>query len=138
MNEREQELFDVVKKQLQNKYHCLSEIYRMTTEMKEAFDRNDRVSAEIILKMRGKEMEQCDMCNRNLEILIGSAEENEQEELRKLLRGSEDIDLWGDKVNELKNFIMRIDHIKKKAIQIDQVISLRLAGTDSFYHAMKK
>ena len=41
-------------------------------------------------------------------------------------------------LNELKNFIMRIDLIKKKAIQIDQVISLRLAGTDSFYHAMKK
>ena len=138
MDEREQELFDAIKQQLQYKYQHMAEIQRMTAEVKEALERNDTVSAELILKMRGKEMEQCDTCIHNLEVLIESINENQQKELRKLLKGETNIALWEDRIEELKNLVMRIDYVTKKTIQLDQVISLRLAGTDSFYHAMKK
>ncbi len=138
MDEREQELFDAIKQQLQYKYQHMAEIQRMTAEVKEALERNDTVSAELILKMRGKEMEQCDTCIHNLEVFIESINENQQKELRKLLKGETNIALWKDRIEELKNLVMRIDYVTKKTIQLDQVISIRLAGTDSFYHAMKK
>lgn len=137
MDDREQQLCDVIKEQLQNQYRHMAEIARMTQEMKEAFDRNDKISGEMILDMRGEEMEQYDQYRHNLETLFLSMNEIEEREIKRLLEGETDIQLWPERIEELKNLVLRIRYNREKARKLDQAISLRLAGNDSFYHIEK-
>ena len=66
MNE---ELLMEVLSQSRKKYGCVSEIGRMTKELAEALSRNDKVSAQLLLEMRGEEMAKADTCEKNIRLL---------------------------------------------------------------------
>ena len=70
MNE---ELLMEVLSQSRKKYGCVSEIGRMTKELAEALSRNDKVSAQLLLEMRGEEMAKADTCEKNIRLLVEEA-----------------------------------------------------------------
>lgn len=135
MNKLEDDLFQVLEKILLRRYTCALEIHRMTEELKNAFDHNDTASSEILLGMREKEMEEYDVCNRNLEHIC---DEVEEEELYNLVFDRPCYELNGDNVEKLRSLVLRTKHNISKTIQIDQMISQRLAGIDSFYNLESK
>ena len=46
---------------VQRRYGAVREIYRLTKELGEAFERNDEVSASMLFQMREDEMEKADV-----------------------------------------------------------------------------
>ena len=47
---------------LQRRYGSVREIERLTGELAQAFERNDEISANMLLEMRAEEMEKADSC----------------------------------------------------------------------------
>ena len=82
MNE---ELLMEVLSQSRKKYGCVSEIGRMTKELAEALSRNDKVSAQLLLEMRGEEMAKADTCEKNIRLLVEEAGIQDRERLECLL-----------------------------------------------------
>lgn len=134
MNKIDKDLFVILEKILLKRYNCVLEIHRMTEEFKEALDRNDTASSDIILNMREKEMEEYDICDRNLERIC---DEIEEEQLYNLVFGRPCYQFDGEDIEKLEKLVIRTKYTLSKVIQIDKVVSMRLAGTDSFYKENK-
>ena len=64
MEENYGELLMEIAKILQKKYTHMSEISRLTEEMAEELSRDDRVSVQMTLGMRGEENEKVRECDR--------------------------------------------------------------------------
>ena len=128
MNE---ELLMEVLSQSRKKYGCVSEIGRMTKELAEALSRNDKVSAQLLLEMRGEEMAKADTCEKNIQdrerlecLLYRKGEYGKPEEES----GQEAI-----LVKQINDVNTKIRDILKNAITVDKVVSKRMAGEESFY-----
>ena len=133
MNE---ELLMEVLSQSRKKYGCVSEIGRMTKELAEALSRNDKVSAQLLLEMRGEEMAKADTCEKNIRLLVEEAGIQDRERLECLLYRKGE---YGkpDEESGQEAFLVKqntkIRDILKNAITVDKVVSKRMAGEESFY-----
>ena len=124
MNE---ELLMEVLSQSRKKYGCVSEIGRMTKELAEALSRNDKVSAQLLLEMRGEEMAKADTCEKNIRLeclLYRKGEYGKPEE-----ESGQEAFL----VKQINDVNTKIRDILKNAITVDKVVSKRMAGEESFY-----
>ena len=65
MEENYGELLTEIAKILQKKYTHMSEISRLTNEIAEELSRDDRVSVQMTLGMRGEELEKVKECDHN-------------------------------------------------------------------------
>lgn len=135
MNKIDNDLFLILEKTLLNRYEHALEIHRMTEELKEALDRNDTASSEVILGMRENEMECYDVCNRNLEHICDDIGE---EDLYNLVFDRPCFQLDGENVERLKKIVIRTKYTLSKAVKVDQIISKRLAGESSFYNVKEE
>ena len=129
----ENEMLHEIMKQMQKKYTCVSEIYRLTKEVGASLSRDDRVSVQMILAMRQEEMNEADECDKSIELLIESIPIEEQYNIRELLEHkdiSETDSVEYKKVIEMKR---NIKAILERCIHLDKVMSTRIAGKDSFY-----
>lgn len=137
MNE---ELLLEIAKQYRKKYNHVIEIRRLTGELGDALSRNDKVSAQLLLSMRGEEMTGADGCERNIRLLIENAGIQDREQLECLL--SENIEPKPEtglsakenqlisQITDIKN---KIKGILKETIDADKHVSRKLAGEESFY-----
>ena len=66
------ELLTEIAKILQKKYAHMSEISRLTAEMAEELSRDDRVSVQMTLGMRGEELEKVRECDHKLHLFLSS------------------------------------------------------------------
>lgn len=134
MKKIDNDLSVILEKILLNRYRHALEIQRMTEELKSALDRNDTASSEMILSMREKEMEDYDVCNRNLEHICDDIGE---EDLYNLIFNRPCYLLEGEEIEHLQKIVWRTKQILSKVVEIDQMLSKRLAGTNSFYNSQK-
>ncbi|MFR6333543.1 MAG: hypothetical protein ACLUOI_35375 [Eisenbergiella sp.] len=137
MNE---ELLMEVLSQSRKKYGCVSEIGRMTKELAEALSRNDKVSAQLLLEMRGEEMAKADTCEKNIRLLVEEAGIQDRERLECLLyrkgedgKPEEESGQEAILVKQITDVNTKIRDILKNAITVDKVVSKRMAGEESFY-----
>lgn len=131
---RQKELLLEILKQMQGKYRYLVEIDRLTVEIRDALARNDMMSAQLLLKMRGEEMEQAGVCIRNMNLLMANTENTENNEIRQLVKGIPQEKITGfeaEKIVELANIMERL---LNKIIEMDKLMNKRLAGDKSFYN----
>lgn len=63
MNE---ELLLEILKQYRKQYNHVNEICRITRDLETALQRNDTVSVQLLLGMRGEEMAEADGCRKNI------------------------------------------------------------------------
>ena len=123
----------------------LDEILRLTKEIGESLDRDDRVSVQLLLVSRQDEIEKLDQCRVQLHEEAGLLQGQELEEMETILKGQldelspEDAQLMGDggaffnlgKINAYSKLSKK--HLADIVI-LDKRMSSRLAGEDSFYN----
>lgn len=108
------------------------EVLRITKEISEALNRNDRVSVQMLLGMRATELEGIDKTIIGLEQFKEQLHPEAQQEIDRLLTGQE----VSDQSPEMDKIIDAADRCRKilqNIIEIDKRMSRRVAGTDSFY-----
>lgn len=126
------------------KMSYLDEILRLTKEIGESLDRDDRVSVQLLLVSRQEEIENLDECRINLHEEMENLSNEESFELEKILKGkfenpsAEDAELM--KEGGEFAYLAKIDAYSKASkkyleeiIVLDKRMSNRLAGEDSFY-----
>lgn len=134
MGENYSELLLEIAKMLQKKYTYMSEINRLTEEMAEELSRDDRVSVQMTLGMRGDEIEKMKDCNRCLNLFLDSAPVELREWLLKTLDGKGDgSGEYGKEGMLVARLAGSIRTSWEKTLTIDRHMNKRLAGADSFY-----
>lgn len=110
----------------------LREIQRLTEEIRNALERNDRVSVQLLLTMRGEEMEEVTICGERANTLRNQFPEEIREEIGQLLSGK----LGDQQETEAKRIVETVANSNKvlqQTVAIDKRMSKQIAGTDSFY-----
>ena len=108
------------------------EILQITKEISEALDRNDRVSVQMLLQMRGKELEDVDGTIRSLEAFKEQLPRETRREIEALSQGQpiEDQNAEMDKIVETAKSCRKL---LEDIVSVDKRMSRRIAGDDSFY-----
>lgn len=134
MEENYGELLTEIAKILQKKYTHMSEVSRLTNEIAEELSRDDRVSVQMTLGMRGEELEKVKECDHKLHLFIDSAPPELEEWLTEVISGktgsSED---YGKEGSLITRLAVNTRNVWEKTMMIDRHMNKRLAGADSFY-----
>lgn len=128
-----QGIYVEIMKKLQKKYGSLNEILKTTQEMQEALSRNDRVSMEMLISMRQEEIEFAAGYDQDIRYLLSVLEPAEQEQVREWLNegtATESDGFEAMKISEISNSIRKM---LERTLQLDRMMSQRVAGKDSYY-----
>lgn len=132
MSEYRQEWVMTILKLMQGRRGHLEETLRLTKEVGESLDRNDQVSVQMLLKMRGEELEAVGENMRAVRAFITQLRQETQEEAIALLqeKPAKEQDRMSDKIVET---VKRCQRLLEEIRIIDERMSKRIAGEDSFY-----
>ena len=130
-----EELLTEVLKQSRRKFNHVNEIFRLTRELGDALSRNDKVSVQMLLEMRGEEMAGADSCERNIRLLLEQTGIQGTDQLECLLSegGGENQENSRKLINQIRDIQLKIKNLLKNAIAVDKQVSRKLAGEESFY-----
>lgn len=130
----DQELLVEILKQLQRRYQAVNEVFRVTKEMADVLSRDDRVAAQMLLEMRQEELDHLSESEEKIYILLECVDQQERLKLLALLKGerkaSVEASFEEKKIGEIGENIRRS---LEKTVELDRVLSVKLAGKDSFY-----
>lgn len=130
----EQELWMELLKQMHRRYGAVNEVFRVTKEIADALSRDDRVAAQMLLGMRQEEIDHLLESEEKIYMLLECAGPLEREEILALLKGereaAKEASFEEKKIGEIGNNIRRN---LEKIREVDRVVSVKLAGKDSFY-----
>ncbi|MCI8294270.1 MAG: hypothetical protein HFH53_12180 [Hespellia sp.] len=132
--ENRQELLLEILKRMQKNYMHITEIERLTKEMGDALSRNDQESVQLLLQMRQEEMDQADVARNEMRMITEVLSPEDRSEVEALFT-EENVrteDFESTKIVELSRQIMRV---RERVIAIDQTISSKLAGKESYYQS---
>ncbi|MCI8639998.1 MAG: hypothetical protein HFG41_12905 [Coprococcus sp.] len=130
------ELLSEVLKRVQRNYKQMVEIERLTKELGDACSRNDNESAQMLLKMRGEEMERASEVKAELQLILHAADDNQKKEVESWLKG-EGASSGEFEAQKIREFSAQTAQVTKHTIELDRVISSRLAGKDSYYQSSR-
>lgn len=129
-----QELWTELLKQLQGRYQALNEVFRITKEIADALSRDDRVAVQMLLEMRQEELDHLAKSEEKIYMLLECVDQQERAEILALLKGeqkvSPDASFGEKKCGEIGENIRRN---LEKVLELDRMVSVKLAGKDSFY-----
>lgn len=120
-------------KEMQKKYQCITEIERITRDLLDSISRNDRTSMQILLGMRKEEMDQADLCDRNIECLISTLSSLESDKIRSWMKGLTEWEIEGPVTQKIVERGSGTLTILKRTVLMDRQINKRMAGENSFY-----
>lgn len=110
---------------------CLSESLRLTEEMKEALDRNDRVAAQTIMEFRAGEINSLTKIQEELHVLMQSFSEQDAEKTKLVFMGQLD----GLQLSpHIESLAKNGAYLLKKIVQLDRRINQNIAGEQSYYN----
>ncbi len=133
--ENKEEFLAEILRRVQRNYVHMVEIERLTKDMGDSLARNDKESVELLLKMRGEEMEQAGTVKREIQTILEAMNGEEKEKFRSWLNGEskyEPEDFESRKIAELSS---QTQHILKRTISLDKVLNSKVAGKNSYYQA---
>lgn len=130
----EQELWTELLKQLQTRYQAVNEVFRITKEIADILSRDDRVAAQMLLEMRQEELDRLAKSEEKIYMLLECVGHQERVDILSLMKGerqaSGKASFEEKKIGEIGENIRRN---LEKVLELDRIISVRLAGKDSFY-----
>lgn len=122
---------------LQRKYGAIQEILRLTKELEEIVNRNDGISAAMILQLRGDEMVKAEQCMEEL-WQMGESSKEAYDKLQVLMTSDLDQAVGTTKEEKKIYEIRRRTRTVLDQVQaIDERLNRRLAGDKSFYKTGK-
>lgn len=110
----------------------LNEVLQVTRELNDSMGRNDRVSVQMLLKMRAEGLEKIDGTIRKLQDFKEQLGKETKEEIDRLLSGQQIEDQMAE-MNKIIEIAKSCRKILGDIITIDKRMSRRVAGKDSFY-----
>lgn len=129
----EQGIFVEIMKKLQKKYGSMNEIFKTTQEMQDALARDDRVSLEMLIKMRQDEIDRAVDCDRDIQYLLSVLAPERREKVRDWLNHGTAKEQDGFEAVKIGEIAESIRKVLERTIQVDSRMSQRVAGKDSFY-----
>ena len=112
------------------KYNCLLEVEDVTRQLAQALDRNDQVAARILISMRQDPLLQLEEVDRGEKHRKEILSEEDQERIRVLLRDGE---ARFDGEDAFLEQAGKTRHLLERVVELDQRVSVRMAGDQSFY-----
>ncbi len=112
---------------LKTKYRCLNQVYDLTSEIERTLESGDGTSLQMVVEMRGKQLEICgDMDSRN-EMLLNKLTEAERVHVNTLLRTQEKVPVpEGQDEEDIYAMTKRIRNLLIKTVNYDKKINSRL------------
>lgn len=129
----EQGIFVEIMKKLQKKYGSMNEIFKITQEMQDTLARDDRVSLEMLIKMRQDEIDRAVDCDRDIQYLLSVLAPERREQVRDWLNHGTAKEQDGFEAVKIGEIAESIRKVLERTIQVDSRMSQRVAGKDSFY-----
>ena len=129
MNAQEQEILEEIIKKKREKYKRCLEILNLTQELEKALQFNDPNSRQMIMRMRGTEMDAIDILDKDIRFLLHILEQSLQLQLKELpqnQQADELVLLYHDIQSKIKRTLQRV-------IELDRKLSEKIAGKDSYY-----
>ncbi len=135
MEEIYKQMLMEIAKCLQKKYNCMSEIYRLTEEASQALGRDDKVSVQMILGMRGEEIERIHECDKNVGLFKEGMPPELANWLSEALEGKQPIseEPYGKEGAIILKISANTRSVWERTMLIDRRMNMRLSGKDSFY-----
>ena len=121
---QQKEILEEIAGKLEKKYTGFVEIYRLTKELDDLLKNNDRDSVNMVMKMRGEEMDKINTLDEDINRacdLIGA-------KYRKYINKYNDFDSSPEDLERIISIKKRNNRILEKIVEIDKRISVRLAG----------
>lgn len=131
--ENQNELLTELLRLEQRNYTELVEIERLTKELADLLSRNDRDSVQLLLEMRQKEMDKASETKHKIYAILEVVDSEERKKMAALLNGCEPEESDCELAQRLVAVSRQMESVLKRTIDIDKVISRKLAGKDSFY-----
>lgn len=126
----EQGIFVEIMKKLQKKYGSMNEIFKTTQEMQDALARDDRVSLEMLIKMRQDEIDRAVDCDRDIQYLLSVLAPERREQVRDWLNHGTAKEQDGFEAVKIGEIAESIRKVLERTIQVDSRMSQRVAGKD--------
>ena len=131
--ENKEELLTEILKRVQRNYTRVVEIERITRELGDALSRNDRESAQLLIKMRQDEMEMVGESRDEIQMLLQTVDEKEREKLKDWLNGKRGEQPDSFEAQKIMDISGTLTQILDRTISLDKAINKKIAGKDSFY-----
>lgn len=112
------------------KYNCLSEVMDLSRQLSEVLDRNDGVSARMLVAMREEPLLRLQELKEAVAFKRESLTAEERERVAALAEGgaprNEDETVYQNQVGSVRRLLERV-------IELDERLNRRMAGENSFY-----
>ena len=116
--------------QLRRTYNLLGEVLDLSRQLAEALDRNDAMSAQLLLSMRGDPIKQLQETRSSIERQLETMSTEDRMHLRALLNGGPAT------APEEQNFADQVAsnaRLLKQVQDLDRALSAKIAREDSVY-----
>lgn len=132
MENREEFLSEILKRVQRNYVHMV-EIERLTKDMAESFSRNDKESVQLLLKMRGEEMERAGEIKREIQLLLEALDSGEKEKYRSWLNAEAKHEPDSFEEKRIMEISKQTQQVLNRTVSLDKVLNSKVAGKESFY-----
>lgn len=132
MQNKEEFLSEILRRVQRNYVHMV-EIERVTKDMAESFSRNDKESVELLLKMRGEELERAGEVKHEIQVLIQALEGEEREKVRSWLNADNKHEPDSFEAKKIVELSGQIQQVLNRTVSLDKVLNSKVAGKESFY-----
>ncbi|EOS34473.1 hypothetical protein C808_05120 [Lachnospiraceae bacterium M18-1] len=134
MENREEFLTEVLRRVQRNYVHMV-EIERLTKDMGASLSRNDRESVELLLKMRGEEMDQAGEVRQEIRTILEAVDEEERKKFRSWLNGENTYEPDSFEARKITELSKQTQQVLNRTISLDKVLNSKVAGKESYYQA---
>ena len=113
------------------KYNYLTEVQDVTRQLAESLDRNDQVSARMLVAMRQDPIRQLSEVDSGEKLRLDAFPEADRARAEALRRGGEPREdgerIFAEQAGKTRRLLEQV-------VELDRRTSMRLAGEQSFYH----
>lgn len=134
MENREEFLSEILRRVQRNYVHMV-EIERVTKDMADSLSRNDKESVQLLLKMRGEELENAGEIKREIQLLLQALDDEEKEKFRSWLNADQKYEPDCFEAKKIAELSGQTQQVLKRTVALDKVLNSKVAGKESYYQA---
>lgn len=112
------------------KYNYLSEVLDLTQQLAESLERNDQVSARMILAMRQDPVLHLGEIDQACKARLRDLPQEDRERVSALNKGAQ---AHGSEESAFLEQAGRTRRLLERVVELDRRVSIRMAGENSFY-----
>lgn len=113
------------------KYNYLIEVQDVTRQLAESLDRNDQVSARMLIAMRQDPIRQLEEVDGGEKIRVSALAAEDRDRVAALRQGAQPRE---DSERVFLEQAAKTRRLLEQVVELDRRISVRMAGEQSFYH----